>query len=304
MKIVIAGGRGLLGQALAARLVSEGHRVLTLTRSRRPDARPWQETLSEHWWSPDGTVGEWAAVLNDADAVVNLAGESIAEGRWTTARKKAILESRLFATRSLVAGIDAARRPPAVLVSSSAQGYYGDRGDVELPEAAGPGQGFLPDVCVAWEGEARKAERRTRVVLLRTGIVLAAQAGALPKMALPFRLFAGGPMGSGRQFMSWIHLDDWVGIATQGILDARVAGARNLGAPRPVRNREFAATLGRVLGKPSVVPAPAFALRLAVGEMATPLLLASTRMVPAAVLADGYRFRFEEAADALRNLLT
>lgn len=303
MNIVIAGGRGLLGRALTARLVADGHRVVSLTRGRASTGRAWERGVADHRWNPNGTAGEWARVLDDADAVVNLAGESIADGRWTAARKKAILDSRVLATRSLVAGIESARRRPAVLVSSSAQGYYGDRGDEELPETAAPGRGFLSDVCVAWEGEARQAEGLTRVVLLRTGIVLAREGGALPKMMLPFRLFAGGPMGSGRQFMSWIHLDDWVGIARQAITDARVEGARNLGSPRPMRNRDFAAALGKVLRRPSVLPAPAFALRLAAGEMATPLLIASTRMIPAAVLADGYRFKYEEAADALRSLL-
>jgi uncharacterized protein len=303
MNILIAGGRGFLGRALSARLVAEGHRVTVLTRGRTSSWRPWEQAVAEHAWHPDGTAGDWARVLDGADAVVNLAGESIAGGRWTSARKKAILDSRVLATRSLVAAIEGAHRPPRVLVSSSAQGYYGDRGDEELTEAAAPGSGFLATVCREWEREAQRAEPHTRVVLLRTGVVLAARAGALPKMLLPFRMFAGGPLGSGRQFMSWIHLDDWVGIARQAIVNESVAGPRNRGSPHPLRNREFSAAVGRVLRRPSVLPAPAFALRLAVGEMATPLLLASTRMVPAAVLADGYRFAFEDAADALRSLL-
>jgi uncharacterized protein len=303
MNILLAGGRGFLGQALSGRLVADGHRVLTLTRGGTPGGAPWREPRGEIGWTPDGSVGTWAEAVSGADAVVNLAGESIAGGRWTAHRKQTIRESRVRATRSLVLAIAQAKRPPAVLVSASAQGYYGDRGDDELAEESPPGSGFLADVCWEWEAEAEKAEAKTRVVLLRTGIVLAADGGALPRMVLPFKLFAGGPLGTGRQFMSWIHLDDWVGIAVHALIDARVSGARNLGSPRPIRNREFAAALGRVLGRPAVLPAPGFALRVAVGEMARPLLLASTRMVPAGVLSDGYQFRHPEAEAALRGLL-
>jgi uncharacterized protein len=303
MNIVIAGGRGFLGQALTERLLADGHRVLVLTRSTTSAGQPWNGMRSEHSWTPDGTAGNWAAAVEGADAVVNLAGASIAEGRWTDARKQAILQSRVRATRSLELAIAQSKRRPAVFVSASAQGYYGDRGDEELTEEAAPGSGFLAGVCWEWETEARKAEARTRVVLLRTGIVLASGGGALPRMLLPFKLFAGGPLGSGRQFMSWIHLDDWVGIAEQAIVNERVTGARNLGSPRPVRNSEFSAALGRALNRPSRLAAPAFALRLVLGEMATPLLLASTRMVPAGVLADGYTFKHEDAATAIGSLL-
>jgi uncharacterized protein (TIGR01777 family) len=251
---------------------------------------------------PDGTAGEWADALGGANAVVNLAGESIAGGRWTAARKEQILQSRLLATRSLVLAITGMARPPAVLVSSSAQGYYGDRGDEPLSESAPPADDFLANVCRQWEAEARKAERAARVVLLRTGIVLAKDAGALPRMALPFRLFGGGPLGSGRQFMSWIHWQDWVGLASFAVVHERVVGARNLGSPNPLRNREFSTVLGRVLHRPSLLPAPAFALRLAVGEMADPLLLASTRMIPAGAMADGYEFAYPDAAQALGEI--
>jgi uncharacterized protein len=303
MNIVIAGGRGFLGHALSVQLAADGHRILTLTRGRISSGQPWEHARGEHTWTPDGTAGSWAAALEGADAVVNLAGESIAEGRWTASRKRGILDSRILATRSLVAAIGQMKRPPSVLVSSSAQGYYGDRGDEELTEESSPGAGFLADVCREWEREARRAEARARVVLLRTGIVLAAGGGALPRMLLPFRLFAGGPLGSGRQFMSWIHLDDWVGIARQAIVDEGARGPRNLGSPQPLRNREFSTLLGHAMHRPSVLPAPAFALRLALGEMAAPLLLASTRMIPAGVLSDGYRFRHEEAGEAIASLL-
>jgi uncharacterized protein len=301
MNVAIAGGRGFLGRALADRLVAEGHQVLSLSRSAVPSP-PWRQARSEAVWTPDGRTGSWAFALEGADAIVNLAGESIADGRWTADRKRQILQSRVDATTSLVRAIEGATRPPAVLVSSSAQGYYGDRADEALAETSPPGADFLADVCVRWEQEALAAAVRTRVVLLRTGIVLDRRNGALPRMALPFRLFGGGPLGTGRQFMSWIHVDDWVGIAVHALAHSNVVGPRNVGAPVPVRNRDFARTLGHALRRPSLVPAPAFALRLAVGEMADPLLLASTRMIPEGVLTDGYRFAFPEAQGALNAI--
>ena len=302
MKIVIAGGSGFLGRVLSERLVVDGHQALALTR-RGGGGRPWEGPRSAATWTPDGTAGDWAAALEGAHAVVNLAGASIGDGRWTTSRKAEILDSRVDATRSLVTAIRGLKSPPSVLVSSSAQGYYGDRGDEELAEDAAAGRDFLADVCVRWEAEARQASDVCRVVTLRTGIVLAAEGGALPRMVLSFKLLAGGPFGSGRQFMSWIHLDDWVGLARLALADERVQGPVNLGSPNPVRNREFAAALGRALGRPSLIPTPALALRLALGEMAQPLLLASTRMIPAAAVACGYRFRYPDLAQALEAVL-
>jgi uncharacterized protein len=302
MKIVIAGGSGFLGRALSGRLVADGHKVLVLTRGSRP-SRPWEGAQSTASWIPDGTAGDWASALEGADAALNLAGASIGDARWTKERKALILDSRINATRSLAAAIGGLGKPPSVFVSSSAQGYYGDRGDEELTEESAPSRDFLAGVCVRWEAEARTAADKCRVVTLRTGIVLASDGGALPRMLLPFRLGAGGPFGSGRQFMSWIHIDDWVGIVMLAIADPHVHGPVNLGSPAPVRNREFAAALGRALHRPSLVPTPALALRLALGEMAQPLLLSSIRMVPAAALASGYRFRHPEAAHALEALL-
>jgi uncharacterized protein len=302
MKIVIAGGSGFLGRALSGRLVADGHQVLVLTRGGR-HSNPWEGVRSAASWTPNGSAGDWAAALEGADAVVNLAGASIADGRWTQERKAAILDSRIDATRSLVAAVRGLRRPPAVLLSASAQGYYGDRADEELTEDSAPSRDFLAGVCIRWEAAAREVSEKCRVVLLRTGIVLAADGGALPKMLLPFKLGAGGPLGSGRQFMSWIHLDDWAGIALLALAGERVRGPVNLGSPAPVRNREFASALGRELHRPSLVPTPAFALRLALGEMAQPLLLASTRMVPAVARSVGYRFRYPDVAEALEAVL-
>lgn len=308
MKIVVAGGSGLLGQALQARLSSDRHEIVLLSR-RATGSQPSRQAAagSPHVatvaWTPDGTVGEWAAVVDGADAVVNLAGESIAAARWSEAQKQRILESRIHATASLVAAIRAARRQPATFLSASAQGFYGDRGDEELTEESGPSRDFLADVCVRWEAEATRAAPASRVVLLRTGIVLDASGGALPQMVRPFKFFGGGPLGSGRQFMPWIHIADWVRMAAWALDDERVRGPLNLSAPEPVRNKTFATALGVALGRPSWAPAPAFALRLAVGEMAGPLLLASTRMLPAKARSLGFEFEHADLATALAALV-
>ena len=319
MRVVIAGGSGFLGRALSALLLGEGHEVIVLTRSygsggqagvgRRSgfagDAN--QEVrgapVAQVQWTPDGHAGSWAEAVDGAHVVVNLAGESIASRRWTAARKTALVESRLLATRSLVGAVAAARRPPAVLISVSGQNYYGERGDDPLSESEPPGNDFLAGLCVQWEAEARKVEGRTRVVLLRTGIVLSEHEGALPQMLKPFRMFAGGPVGSGRQFVSWVHWRDWVEMARWVAENDAVSGPVNVSAPDAVRNRQLASAIGRVLNRPSAVPAPAFALRLALGEMADALLLTSIRMVPAQALKLGYRFRFTDVEEALTDLL-
>ncbi len=293
MHVVIAGGTGFLGTPLADALRAAGHHVQILSR------RAGAGTLA---WIPDGTAGPWAAALEQADAVINLAGESIAGGRWTAARKARIRDSRMRATRSLVTAIEGAQRRPAVLISASGVDYYGPHGDELLTERTPPGDGFLATVCRDWETEALRAAPATRVVLLRTGIALARDGGALPQMALPFRLFAGGPVGSGRQYYPWIHRDDWVRMVAWALQTPPVSGPLNVTAPNPVPNREFARTLGRVLGRPSIVPAPAFALRLALGEMADALLLTGKRVIPAQAQALGFRFEYPELERALREI--
>ncbi len=297
MKVVIAGGTGFLGRALTAALRAQGHDLLLLTRSGGGGDVPALK------WSPDGRAGEWAESIDGAGALVNLAGESIGAGRWTDDRRRAIRDSRVLATRSLVEACRRARRPPAVFLSGSGQGYYGDRGDEVLTEASAPGTDFLARVCVEWEGEARPASALTRLVVLRTALVLDRDEGALPRMVQPFRLLAGGPLGSGRQFVSWIHLDDWVGLAAMAIADERVEGAVNAGSPVPVRNAEFARAIGKALGRPSWIRTPAPALRAVLGEMADGLLLASQRMAPERALGLGYTFRHPEAGPALAGLL-
>jgi len=308
MRILIAGGSGFLGRALADSLAVAGHRIQILTRQpARPahsEAPGTATQVDRINWTPDGTTGAWASACAGADVIVNLAGESIAAGRWTSARKARLLNSRVFATRSLTRFIRESAQPPAAFVSASAIGFYGDRGGEPLAEDAGPGRDFLADLAAQWEQEALAAQSgRTRVALLRTGIVLDPNEGALAKMVTPFRLFAGGPFGPGRQFMSWIHRDDWVSLAKWAVETPGLNGPLNLTAPNPVTNADFARALGRALHRPAVVPAPGFALKLILGEMAGPLLLCSQRVIPARALECGFRFAHPDLDEALADLL-
>ncbi len=289
---MIAGGTGLLGTQLTAALRADEHEVTVLTRrvAAHGQAR----------WSAGDPSPEATRALAAADAVVNLAGSSIAGGRWTESRKADIRASRVEATRALATAIRAAGRP-VTFVSGSAVGYYGaTAGDTTFDERSPSGADFLADVCRAWEHEALGAGAAARVVLLRTGIVLSRNGGALPPMALPFRFFAGGPTGSGRQYMSWVHEDDWVAMV-RWALATPVSGPLNVTAPEPVTNAAFAAALGRALHRPSWLPAPAFALRLALGgEMADSLILGGQRVLPHAALGGGFTFAHADVDGALR----
>jgi uncharacterized protein (TIGR01777 family) len=289
MRIVVGGGSGFLGRSLTAALRTAGHQVMVLTRRPAGDG--------DLHWAPGGEPGAWSAAVQAADAVVNLAGDGIADRRWSASRKDAILRSRVTATRALTNALCEAVRPAAFL-SSSAIGIYGDCGDEEVTEAHPPGTDFLARVCVEWEREAQAASDVTRVVLLRTGIVLASDGGALPQMAMPFRFLAGGPIGSGRQFMSWVHRDDWVAMV-MWLIDEAISGPVNVTAPEPVRNRAFVQQLGRALHRPAVVRAPAFVLRLALGELADTALLRGQRVLPAVATANGFRFRYPDLKSAL-----
>lgn len=295
VKVVVAGGTGFLGSALTAKLHADGHSVLVL--SRQPQGTGQIE------WSPDGTVGAWAAALDGADAVINLAGESLATGRWTTERKTAIDHSRVHATRSLATAIKDMPTKPGVFLSASAIGYYGPRDEEPLGEDAPAGTTFLANVCNQWEWEAQIVAGCTRVVLLRTGLVLDGNGGALPQIARPFRFFVGGPVGNGSQYWSWIHIADWVGMALWAMNTAGISGPINVTAPEPVTNREFASTLGRVMRRPSLMPAPAPALRIALGEMADALLLTGQRVMPTRAQSGGYEFRFTRLEAALKAAL-
>ncbi len=299
MPIVIAGGSGFLGQALARGLAQDGHEVVILTRRPRgPGPRPSRAVS----WTPDGSVGPWASIISGAEALINLAGESIAARRWTTAQKQRIRDSRLLATRSLTGAIERASTPPAVFISGSATGYYGPVDDQIVTEEHPPGTDFLARVAVDWEAAAMGAQARTRVVCVRTGIVLARDGGALPKMLPPFYVGAGGPVGSGRQYWPWIHQQDWTDLVRFAIRHPAVTGPLNATAPAPVTNAEFARALGHALRRPAFLPVPASALKILLGEMAEALLLSGQRAVPAKAERHGYTFTFKHLDDALRSL--
>jgi uncharacterized protein (TIGR01777 family) len=295
MNIVIAGGTGFLGRPLTSALTAGGHRVTVLSRST-----PRGSSERTVGWTPDGSAGAWASAIDGADAVINLAGESIAGKRWTAAHKRGILDSRVRATRSLVTAIRRAAQPPTVFVSGSAVGYYGPLQDQIATEDTPAGRDFLASVCVRWEEEAHQLEgTRTRLVCVRTGLVLERDGGALPQMLPPFWFGAGGPVGSGRQYWPWIHRDDWVGLMQFLVSTPAVAGPVNATAPNPVPNREFARALGRALHRPAFMPAPGFALKLLLGEMADALLLSGQRAVPAKAERLGYTFQFKTLDSAL-----
>lgn len=300
MLVAVTGSTGLVGGALAPRLAAGGHRVVRLVRSTTTALLPGERAVS---WDPDAGAIDSTGLVG-VDAVVHLAGESIARGRWTEARKRRIRASRVGSTRLLAEALARLARPPRVLVAASATGYYGDRGDLVLREDSAPGSGFLAGVCREWEAAAEPAARRgIRVVHLRIGLVLSRDGGALAALLTPFRLGAGGPVGSGAQWWSWITLDDLLGAILHALATEPLAGPVNAVAPNPVTNREFAKTLGRVLRRPALLPLPAFAARLVLGEMAGALLLASARVVPARLQATGYAFREPALEGALRREL-
>jgi uncharacterized protein (TIGR01777 family) len=296
MRVFVTGATGLIGRALAASLLEDGHEVLGLSRSPSAGHAPGVRPIA----GDPAVMGPWMEQLDGCDACVNLAGEPVADGRWTEERKRRIRESRLLATLHVAAAI--AERGPRVLVSGSAVGYYGSRGDEELTERSAAGGDFLADVCKHWEAAAEPARVRARVVLLRTGIVLARAGGALQRMVLPFKLFAGGPIGDGAFWQPWIHLEDEVRLIRWALEEERVSGPLNAAAPAPERNRDLAKAIGRAVGRPSLVPAPVVALRLALGEVAD-LVTASLRVIPRAALDGGFRFRYPEIGGALEDLL-
>jgi uncharacterized protein (TIGR01777 family) len=294
MRVLLTGSSGLIGQALLPSLTAGGHEAVCLTRS--------PATGAHILWNPDaGTIEP--EDLEDFDAVVHLAGEPIV-GRWAPEKKARILESRAKGTRLLCESLAHLRSRPVVLVSASAIGYYGDRGDQVVNEETSAGSLFLSEVVTAWEAATEPAARSgIRVVNLRMGFVLSQAGGGLATMLLPFKLGVGGRVGSGRQYLSWIAIEDVVGAISHAILSDSLHGPVNAVAPHPVTNREFTKTLGRVLWRPTVFPLPAFAARLVFGEMADNLLLASTRVEPARLLATGYQFRFPQLEAALRHVL-
>ncbi|MBI3671127.1 MAG: TIGR01777 family protein [Acidobacteria bacterium] len=307
MKTLVSGSTGMVGTAVIESLLRDGHTVCPLLR---PESKVRSQAAGflGAWgpavrWDPVGNTFD-PLPAQGADAVVHLAGASIGEGRWTEARKRLLRTSRVDATRHLVRVLAQFAQLPKVFVSASAMGYYGDRGEEELTEESAAGDDFLAALARDWEAEAaRAAEFGARVVMLRFGIILAPHGGALARMLPPFRLGLGGRLGSGRQWMSWLTLEEVVGIIRSALENANLHGPVNAVSPNPVRNREFTAVLGRVLHRPAIFPAPAFALRLALGEMAGPLLLGSQRLVPGKLRVLGYKFLQPDLEPALSALL-
>lgn len=297
MRVLVSGSSGLVGTALRERLAAAGHTVERLRRGAGPSQPGWVT------WDPAMNLFD-AVAAEGADAVVHLAGASVAEGRWTEKRKRVLRSSRVDATRHLVSELGKLKAPPRVFVSASAIGYYGNRGDEVLTEKSAPAEDFLGRLSQEWEAEAGAAAQfGARVVLLRIGVVLAAQGGALAKMLPPFKLGMGGPIGSGRQWMSWISLPDLVAVIERTLGDAALQGPVNAVAPNPVTNRDFSRALGRVLHRPAFAPLPGFMARILFGEMADALLLASTRVVPERLQAAGFQFQHAEVEAALRAVL-
>ncbi len=296
MKVLVTGATGLVGSALCPFLTTGGHEVYRLTRSA-----PKQE--NDIQWNPE-TRDLPRARLEGLDAVVHLAGESIAGKRWNAKVKDRLRSSRIEGTRFLCETLAQLQRPPKTLIGASAIGFYGDRGADLLNESAQPGEGFLVDLCRDWEAACDPVRvKGMRVVNLRIGFVLSAKGGGLAAMLLPFRLGAGGILGSGHQYWSWVALDDVVGAIHHCLMQERITGPVNVTAPSPVTNYEFTKTLGRVLGRPTILPMPAFAARLALGEMANELLLASARVMPNRLSETGYAFRHPTLQEALRHVL-
>lgn len=296
MKILISGASGLIGSALKTALSARGDRVLSLTRR---NAR----NNSEITWDPSSDTLD-PSPLTNIDGIIHLAGENIASRRWTTAQKARIRDSRVQGTTLLAQTLASISPPPKVFISASAIGYYGNRDDEILTEASQPGEGFLPDVSIAWENAAKSAtEAGIRTVHPRIGLVLSPEGGALGKMLLPFKLGLGGIIGSGNQYMSWITLDDLVSLFLFAIDDESISGAINAVSPTPVTNREFTKTLGRALSRPTIFPLPAFAAKLALGEMADALLLASTRVISSRLENTNFSFAHPHLEPALRHLL-
>jgi uncharacterized protein len=298
MRILISGASGLVGKALARRLQGDGHTVARLVRpgGRRPSP-------GDIFWDPMAATVD-APAMEGADAFIHLSGASIAGGRWTPARKAVLRSSRIDSTRVLVDTLSNLQRKPRVFVCASATGYYGNRGDEVLTESSEGGTDFLALLARDWEAEARRSELAgIRTVLLRFGVIFSSQGGALPRMLAPFKYGVGGRLGSGNQWMSWITLEDAVEIARSAIASDDFSGPTNVVAPNPIRNSEFTRIVAATLHRPALFSAPAFALRIVLGEMADPLLLASQRVIPERLMAMGYKFRFTNLDAALPSLL-
>jgi len=300
-RVLITGGTGLIGRALSASLAADGHEVIVLSRNPQRAAGLPPGVRTERWDAR--TAVGWGALADGAHAVVNLAGESISAGRWTAERKRRIRDSRIDVGRGVVEAMKSAKQKPQVLVQASGVGFYGPRGEEDVSEDMPPGQDYLARLAVEWEASTVAVEAMgVRRAIVRTGIVLSGNGGALPRMMLPFRFFIGGRMGSGRQWLPWIHIADEVGAIRFLLENQKASGPFNLCAPNPVTNADFSRWLGRQMGRPALVPTPGFLLRLVFGEMAG-MLLSGQRAVPRHLTQMGYAFRFAEAEATLRDIL-
>jgi len=304
MRILITGATGFIGRPLVRTLVADGHEVTALTRSLKPARDALGSGVTVALWDTRSAKG-WGALIDGMDAVINLAGENIAAVRWTESKKQRIIHSRLRAIEALAEAIGEAQQKPRVVIQASAVGIYGSRGDEILDESSGPGTGFMATFNREWERAANVFEQAgTRVVWLRTGLVLGPGGGLLKTLAVPFKLYVGGPLGDGRQYMPWIHLDDEVAAIRFLLGRDDLAGAFNLVGPTPPQGKAFLAALGRALHRPSWLPLPASLARLTLGEMADELVLMSSRAVPKRLLASGFEFRFTELERALADIFS
>ena len=305
MRIIITGGTGLIGSKLVSSLAAEQHEVLVLSRS--PEKYTFPAGVKGVKWNGRTAEG-WGDLVNETDAIINLAGENISgtdflPSRWTPQRKQRIRDSRVQAGKAIVAAVEAAANKPSLLIQSSAVGYYGPCGDEILTENAPAGSDFLAGICVDWEQSTQAVEGMgVKRSVIRTGIVLSMEGGALPITALPFRFFVGGPLGNGKQWWPWIHIDDEVRAIRFLLENEGAHGLFNLSAPNPLTNRAFGKVIGQVLQRPSLIPVPAFALKLALGEVST-IVLDGQRAIPQRLEAAGFTFRFPDAKSALTNLL-
>ena len=301
MKIILAGGTGFIGKALIQTLVGEGHRVVILTRHAGKMKWMNKRFVTEIIW--DGKhLGDWAKEFDGVDAVINLAGESIAAKRWSAAQKKHIIDSRISSTKAIVDAIRQANHKPSVLINASAVGYYGNVENGDVTESSPKGSGFLSDTCDQWEKEAREAEvLGVRVVILRFGVVLGEGGGALSKMIPPFKMFIGGPLGSGRQWFPWVHREDVTGVIHFALINTKLSGPVNVTAPDSVNMKQFCKQLGKAMGRPSWAPVPAFALKLMLGEMSE-MLLTGQKAVPKKLSENGYSFYYPSLEEALKKL--
>lgn len=301
MRVIVTGGSGLIGKPLCAALVSAGHETIVLSRNpSQVKGMPPGVRLEK--WDGQSAAG-WDALADGAHAIVNLAGEGIADGRWSDERKERILASRVQAGKAVVQAIEQAANKPKLLIQASAVGYYGPRQDEVITEASSPGGDYLARVCFEWEAASAPVTKMgVRRAIIRTGIVLSNEGGAFPRLVLPFRLFAGGPLGSGKQWYPWIHIDDQVRAMLFLLQHESAGGPFNLSAPNPVTNKEMATAIGKVTGRPAFMPAPAFALQTALGEMAT-VVLDGQRAIPQRLLELGFTFKYPTIEEALKALL-